>query len=81
MLAVYRFIVTAVIYTHRAIVDKSNFHHCLEHSILDSIRDIKLLHFLVEMVVELSRFLQIRSTVEVGFVPLLNVTQKGELGH
>lgn len=53
MIKVYRAVFTSVIYTYRAIIHKSNLHHCLENAILYFFRLVEVLDFGKEVVIEL----------------------------
>lgn len=76
---IYRRVFTAVIDTHRPIVFELDVHHRLEHAVFDSLRNVRVSHFVVEMVVDLARSLSVGRIVEVGLVAFLHFAVEGEL--
>lgn len=69
--AMYRFVLTAVVHTYRSIVDEADIHHSLEHAIFDFVFSIELADLANERVVELLAFGCWSRLVEVWFVALL----------
>jgi hypothetical protein len=65
----------------RAIIDQSHLHHGLEFSILHSVRNIAVLNFLDEIVIQSLRLIPAQSTVEVRLAALRCLSKQGELGY
>ena len=67
--------------SNRPIVDQSNLHHGLEFTILDPVRRIPLLHFTVEVFVQLLGIFCTHGSVEVRFAALFGRGEERELRH
>jgi hypothetical protein len=79
-LQLYRCVFTAVIHTHRSVVDKPNFHHGLENSILDPFRLVEALDLIIEMVVKLPSLFSVRGAMEIRLVAFLDLGVERKLG-
>jgi len=75
----YRFVLTAVVYTYRSIVDDADVHHGLEDAVLDSIFAVERSDLRHESIVKLFAFRWGSRMMEGGRV-FLNGCKKRELG-
>lgn len=70
-LIIYRFVLTAVVYTYRSVINEGNVHHGLKYAIFDFVFAIKLADLGNKRVVELFAFGSWSGLVEVWFVAFL----------